>query len=259
MCLTHGPLTTTPADPGVTEPRDKFAAMVRYADLCLGRLVDALDELGLRDNTIIVWTTDNGSPGNMSNQRLGRRVRGGKARVTENGVNAPFIVNGPGLVPAGVVTDALTDFTDVLPTFVELADAELPTGYIVDGHSIAPLILGRSEDSPRDWVMALGSKKARRNRDGRIVPLEPYKERVIRGREFKLFIDPERRVSRVVDLRADPWEDGDLRGSDDARVRAARARLEAVIRTLPERDPGPLYTPMSPNPWDVPPGYRPDK
>ncbi|MBD3265417.1 sulfatase-like hydrolase/transferase, partial [bacterium] len=121
MALTHGPLTTTPAEPRAETGRDKFKAMVRYTDHCVGRLVDALEEHNLRENTMIVFTTDNGTSRGIKGQRNGWIIQGGKGQKTENGVCAPFIVNGPGLVPQGVTTDALTDFTDLAPTFCELA------------------------------------------------------------------------------------------------------------------------------------------
>ncbi len=124
--------------------------MVRYTDHTVGRLVKAMDELNIRDNTIIFFTTDNGSSRGISARMNGLLVKGGKATIGEPGVRAPFIVNCPGLVPAGVRTDALTDFTDMLPTFAELAGAKIPTDISIDGHSIAKLIRGKDDDSPRE-------------------------------------------------------------------------------------------------------------
>ena len=107
MALTHGPLVHTPHEMDVKSKVDKHKAMTRYTDFLLGKIVKHLDELGIRKNTIIVWTTDNGTSGAFTNTLNGRSVKGGKTKTTENGVNAPFIVNCPGLIPEGVVSNAL--------------------------------------------------------------------------------------------------------------------------------------------------------
>ncbi|NQT14020.1 MAG: sulfatase-like hydrolase/transferase, partial [Planctomycetes bacterium] len=213
MALTHGPLTNTPAEPEVTEKLDKHKAMVRYTDAALGRIVQTVDKLGIRNNTIIIWSTDNGTSGGISGRMAGRLVRGGKAKLTENGVCEPFIVNGPGLVPAGVETDALTDFTDLLPTFCELAGAELPDGVEIDGRSIAPVILGSDAAGPREWIMALGHGPAALDERG-VRPKQVFTDRVVRDKRYKLFVvDGEPR--KLFDLKADPAELENLIDSAD--------------------------------------------
>jgi len=247
MCLPHGPLTTTPLEPAVTGKRDMFSAMVRYCDHILGKLVKALDSLGLRDNTIIIWTTDNGTAGGMSNRVNGRTVAGGKGKISENGCGAPFIVNCPGRVPAGVVTEALTDFTDMLPTFAELAGAELPRNTVIDGRSIAPFILGKARDTDRRWIMAMGGGVARL-KDGRVIPAVEYADRVVRDKRYKLWVTS--RGDKLFDMIADPGEQNDLIESGDPAVVEARKRLQAVVRRFPSRDAAPRYDPTPPRPWD---------
>ncbi|GIT78310.1 MAG: hypothetical protein Ct9H300mP32_6920 [Verrucomicrobiota bacterium] len=143
MALTHGPLVPTPEEPKITTGKDKFKAMVRYTDKLVGRLVNTLDELKIRDHTLVIFTTDNGTSGGMRGTVNGRRPSGGKGSKFEGGVCQPFIVNCPGLVPGDRKTDALTDFSDLLPTFAELGQAKLPKGVMLDGKSFAPLLLGR--------------------------------------------------------------------------------------------------------------------
>ncbi len=249
MCLTHGPWTDTPIDPGVTGKRERFAAMVRYADFLTGRIVAALDELGIRDNTILFWTTDNGSPGGMSARMNGREIGGGKGKLTENGPNAPFVVNGPGLVPAGRVTPALCDFTDMLPTFADLAGAPTPDGLVVDGRSIADLILGRRADSDREWIMAMGGGTAKVEK-GRVVPRRRHADRVLRNERFKLWIE-EGSSTRLHDLLRDRGEERNLIDSDEDEVRAARALLEAAAARFPDEDGAPRYDPVPPQTWDL--------
>ena len=80
--------------------------------------------------------------------------------TTENGVNAPFIVNCPGLVPQGEISDALVDFTDMLPTFADFAGAEPEEGYTYDGVSLKDVFLGKAKETKREWILAMGSHPA---------------------------------------------------------------------------------------------------
>ena len=249
MALTHGPFTTTPHDPDVTGKMDMHKAMVRYTDYCVGRLIDALEEFGLRDHTIVVFSTDNGTGRGVSGHRNGRRVKGGKATLGEPGVYEPFIVNCPGIVPQGVVTDALTDFTDLFPTFVELAGAGMPKDVVIDGKSFAPLILGKASDSPRDWIMAMGFGPAKLTADG-VRPKRDYADRVVRDKRFKLWV-LDRKPAKLYDLQADPAEERNLIESDAFDVVAARRKLEAVVATFPSTDAAPHYDPLPPQPWDL--------
>jgi arylsulfatase A-like enzyme len=159
----------------------------------------------------------------------------------------PFIVNGPGMAPAGVVTDALTDFTDILPTFAELAGGKLNDTFVVDGHSIAPLILGKTNDSPRQWIMSMGGGPAT-FRDNRVAPQLDFDERVIRDKRWKLWLDSSARPEKLFDMRNDPWETTNLLGSENRDAVAARKRLFAVF--FPKKDAAPNYRPNPAQRWD---------
>ena len=249
MCLTHGPLVHTPDEPDVTQPLAKHKAMVRYTDTLVGRLVDALDELGIRERTIVIFTTDNGSSRGITGTRNGHKVRGGKGRKSEAGVCAPFIVNGPGLVPAGVETDALTDFTDLLPTFCDLAGAPLPDDTTLDGVSIAPLLLGKAKDSRREWIMAMGHGPAKLDEQG-VRGEHDYASRVIRDKRYKVWVDTDRKIERLHDLQTDPWEQTNLIDSTDPAHVTARRRFQRIVDTMPDKDARPKYRPRPPQPWD---------
>jgi arylsulfatase A-like enzyme len=251
MCLTHGPLTNTPLDPDAKGKIERHKAMVRYTDHAVGRLVKALDELNIRGNTIVFFTTDNGSSRGISARMNGRLVKGGKATIGEPGVRAPFIVNCPGLVPAGVRTDALTDFTDMFPTFAELAAAKIPTDVVIDGRSIAKLILGKADDSPRDWIMAMGFGAAKLA-DGRVIGAKEHADRVVRNKRHKLWL-LDGKPAKFFDILADPAETNNLLKSNDPDVLAARKKLQAVARSFPEKDGTPKYDHTPPQPWDKKP------
>jgi arylsulfatase A-like enzyme len=249
MCLPHTPYVATPDEPNAETKMEKQKAMVGYLDKCVGRLVSALDELGLRDNTIVIFTTDNGSTGSATGTRNGIRVSGAKAKKIEAGVNAPFIVNGPGLVPAGVETDALTDFSDLLPTFVELAGGTVPEDLTIDGISIAPVLLGKAQESGREWIMALGHGHAALDEHG-VRGVRDFAGRVIRDHQFKVWVNEERQIDRLHDLKADPLEKNNLVESADPAHQAAIQKFQKVVDSLPKKDGRPLYEPRAPNPWD---------
>ncbi|MDP6634004.1 MAG: sulfatase-like hydrolase/transferase [Phycisphaerae bacterium] len=246
MVLTHGPLTNTPDEPNAA---NKHKAMVRYTDKLVGRLVKAIDDLGIRERTIVIFTTDNGSGGGQRGAFKGRIVRGGKGKESEVGCCEPFVVNCPGLVPKGVVTDALTDFTDMLPTFAELGGAKLSGKFPLDGKSIAKVILGKAKDSPRQWIMALGHGAARLDEKG-VRGKTDFATRVIRDKQFKVWVGSDRSIIRLHDLKADPFEEKNLLDSTDATHRAALKKFQAVIDAMPAKDARPKYDPRKPNAWD---------
>lgn len=250
MCLPHGPLVTTPAEPNVNSKMDKHRAMVRYTDIMLKKLIDALEELNIRDNTIIVWTTDNGTSGSIIGKRNGRLVRGGKTYLTENGVNAPFIVNCPGKVPSGVVTDALIDFTDIFPTFVELSGGK--TKKMGDGSSFAPLILGKANDSPRAWTMALGSRAARLE-NGRVKNVFTFRDRVIRTKKYKAYINTQKRIYELIDVENDFEESRNLMGYHNPKVARTLAMFQRIVDDLPDIDAQPKYKKLKKSFYDIDP------
>jgi arylsulfatase A-like enzyme len=249
MCLTHGPLVATPLEPAVKDKFEKHKAMVRYTDYLVGQLVTTIDELGIRGRTIILFTTDNGTSGGLRGTIDGQRPSGGKGSKFEGGVCEPFIVNCPGLVPDGVTTDALTDFTDLLPTFAELGGAEVPPNLTIDGQSFAPLLLGKADDSPRDWIMALGHGAARLDEQG-VRGVNDYADRVIRDKRFKVWVEPSKQITELYDLIEDPLERDNLIGSNQPDHVAALKKFQKIVDATPDRDVRPMYRVRKENPWD---------
>ena len=250
MALTHGPLVTTPSEPKPKATKtEQLAAMVRYTDHLVGRLVNTIDNLGIRENTIVIFTTDNGTSGGQRGTVAGIRPSGGKASKYEGGVCQPFIVNCPGIVPAGAVTDALTDFSDLLPTFVELGGGSTKKLGVIDGHSIADVITGKATDSTRKWIMALGHGAARLDADG-VRGVKDYTPRVIRDKQFKVWVDDTAMITALYDLKADPSEVLNLKDSSNRAHTGAMRRFEAIVNDMPARDARPVYQKRKPNPWD---------
>ena len=214
--LTHGwtftdPVTPTPLNRDPDRPHEEmYRDMIRYADLLVGRLMDELREQGILDRTILFVGTDNGTEKSFSAQFQGRVVQGELYKMTEPGGNVPMIVYGPGLVPGGR-TLKLADFSDLLPTFCELAEAPLPEDVTLDGRSFAKTLLDPAAPEPRQWIFN-----------------QYHNERVVSDGRFKLYWD-----GRLFDVSNDFHEQQDLAFSDAPAAVEARRRLRAVLDSLP--------------------------
>ena len=131
------------------EPRTAYAAMISFLDRQVGRVLDLLDELGLADNTIVFFTSDNGVTmlkGQVDYEffRSVGPLRGLKGSVYEGGIRVPMIARWPGRIQPGSVTDLQATHYDALATLVELASAPAPPE--TDGIGYVPTLLGRSTD-----------------------------------------------------------------------------------------------------------------
>ncbi len=258
MNLPHAPYTTTPhktkIDGKLSSKLDKHKAMVEYADIILAKMIKRLEEMGERENTIIIWTTDNGTNKSLVGTLNGRKVRGGKQSTTENGINSPFIISAPGLVPTGVVSDTLVDFTDILPTFAELADANIPSYYKLDGKSFAPYLLNEQQDGPRTSMLSMGGKNEAAVSEQGIENKFVFRDRVIRDKRYKLYVNATQPLSyeKLVDLQTDPEEKINLLNSKDPQIIAAKAALIKVAQSQPKRDNDPKYRKRQALSWDKP-------
>ncbi len=124
-----------------------FGDFVKELDHSVGRVIDAVDEAGLTDNTLIVFMSDNGPARHGS----ARPLSGGKYCTMEGGHRIPGIFYWPGKIPAGQVSDAMISSLDLLPLFGPLAGAELPTDRTLDGFNIMDLLAGKTAKSPREY------------------------------------------------------------------------------------------------------------
>lgn len=254
MNLPHTPFTTTPHKTKIDRNIDKHKAMVEYADFILAKMIKQLEEMGERENTIIIWTTDNGTNKSLVGTLNGRKVRGGKQLTTENGINSPFIISSPGLIPTGIVSDTLVDFTDILPTFADLADANIPSNYKLDGQSFAPYILNEQQDGSRSSILSMGGKNEAEVSEQGIENKFAFRDRVIRDKRYKLFVNAIQPLSyeKLVDLHTDPEEKVNLINSKDPRIVAAKAALIKVAQAQPKRDNDPKYRKRQALSWDKP-------
>lgn len=228
MILPHNPFPVTPdsKDPTSTDDKSNFVDMVQYIDKNVGRLEDTLEELGLRENTLIIFTGDNGTNSVLTSELNGREIRGGKGYTHDYGTHVPLIVNWPGTVPGGEVIDDLVCFSDLFPTMVQAAGLPPKTIEDGDGWSFWPQCLGQP-GKQREWIYCYyfprpSSKKYNDK-------YNHYEVRFARDKRYKLYDNGE-----LFDTIEDVLEKQPL-GADaaDSDINAVRRKLQAVIDSYP--------------------------
>ena len=168
---------------------DLYADNTAYMDKLVGKLLATLDDLKLRENTLIVFMGDNGTAGQYAERGTigGKALFGKKGTMLECGSLVPTIANWPGVVPAGKINNDLIDSSDLLPTFAELTGAKLPTKNLLDGRSFLPQLLGK-KGSPKEYIyMELGNKwyvrsaKWKLTREGELFDMSnaPFEEKLV--------------------------------------------------------------------------------
>ncbi|MDV7392444.1 sulfatase-like hydrolase/transferase, partial [Arthrospira platensis SPKY1] len=131
---------------GIELVNPTYAAMVETLDHTVGQLLDELERLGLRDNTIIIFSSDNGAVAELHAHPFivsdNSPLFHGKVTMYEGGIRVPLLVDWPGVTEPGSVTDVPVDIIDLFPTILEMVGAEIPAGQVHDGVSWVPLLRG---------------------------------------------------------------------------------------------------------------------
>ncbi|MEC9094352.1 MAG: sulfatase-like hydrolase/transferase [Planctomycetota bacterium] len=167
MILTHCPFDPTPDstdwDPkrlGSTtykgdfnDPQRHFRDMVNYADKLVGQVVTQLEKSGVSENTLLIFTGDNGTDKPIVTPWKGMEVAGGKGTMTDHGTRVPLIARWPsGIKATGRVVDDLVEFCDMMPTLCEVTGAQLPPKYPGDGVSLVPVFQDQGTTRNKDWI-----------------------------------------------------------------------------------------------------------
>ena len=221
MIFVHGPFPPTP-DSKERDSKDKatnYRDMVAYMDKCVGRIVDALEKNGLRKNTVVMFTTDNGTGVGISYPFKGEERKGEKARATDGGSHAPLIVNCPGVVPSGTVSDDLVDFSDFLPTLAEIGGAKLPD-VTLDGRSFWPQCLGK-KGNPREWIFQYYNPR------GKTEPVIWAQDQ-----NYKLYSH-----GKFIEVKDRHEKTDILPQTGSEQVEVARRKLQAAIDSMPTSNP----------------------
>lgn len=219
MILTHGPYEPSPASADRGKKNVKyFKDMVEHMDVIVGRILDKLDALGLAENTIVIFTGDNGTGKEVTTNTTEGVVPGGKGTMTDAGMHVPLIVRWPGKIEPGTITDRLVDFTDVVPSLLAATGTEKPSDFKTDG--VAFLDTNGLAEREREWIYSWYESRQGENigRNNGIMA---------RGQKYKLFSD-----GRFFDVSTRPLTGNGKPLSDEtltAEAKAAKAKLQGVI------------------------------
>jgi arylsulfatase A-like enzyme len=224
MALVHAPFQPTPDSPGTdyehqgekgSNPRF-FPDQVAYMDKLVGRVVDEITSLGLAENTLIIFTGDNGTGRPITSVVMGKKIQGGKGESTKYGTNVPLIAVWPGKIKPGQVNDNLVDFTDFLPTLREVAGQATQPQDALDGLSLLKQLRGEPS-AVRDHVFCYYFPQL-------------YNDKKIiwaHDKTWKLYSD-----GRFYNVAQDPLEQTPLPADNlPAEAVAAKVSLSNVLKT----------------------------
>ena len=204
-----------PAD----EPRAQFAGMVTRMDAYVGEIRNELQKLGIEENTLLIFTSDNGphieggaDPAFFANKQT---LRDTKRSLYEGGIRVPTIMEWRGTISAGVKSEFPSAFWDFMPTFVHLTHQQKTWKQKTDGISILPTLTGKSQQQPHKYLYwefhEEGGRQAVRVGDWKLI-----KQKIKSGNPtFELY-----------NLKNDPFEKRDLSAENPERVRKLKKRMD---------------------------------
>ena len=205
-----------------------YAAMVECLDENVGRLMGVLDELGLRDNTLVLFSSDNGGIRKFSKQDP---WRAGKGSYYEGGIRVPLTIRWPGVVEPGSTCSVPVSGLDFYPTFLEAIGAKPSEGKEVDGNSLVPLLSGKGE-FPKDrslyWHFPVYLQNYAGEEDqSRDAKFRTRPGTVLRKGKWKLHEYFEDGALLLYDLEKDPGETNDLAAEKPKKLQALKADMYA--------------------------------
>ncbi|MEM9984751.1 MAG: sulfatase-like hydrolase/transferase, partial [Bacteroidota bacterium] len=211
-------------DQGFNEATATVYAMIEVMDQGIGQLIEALDTLGLREKTLIIFSSDNG-PDPLIGSRENQGLRGSKYTVYEGGIRVPWLINWPGTVAPGR-TNEVIHFTDLFPTLVECCVLDPPTSHALIGRSLVESWLTPSpnpDTTLRYWQWNRGLPDYSHNaavRRGKWKLVRPYQTRQIPE-------GPSQQAPVLYDLSVDPSEQHNVAESHPQVYQSLRTRLAA--------------------------------
>lgn len=236
-----------------------YASVLSHADDRIGEILDALDRLEISENTLVIFSSDNGPARDSWNTDLGlmhdtatgagyniaaaRGVTGGrkgyKAALFEGGIGVPFIARWPGKIAAGKVdSQSLMSAVDLLPTFCEIAEVSLPKGYTPDGLSQVATLKGKpypQRNKPLFWKMGASWPPANARPDHWVAYAVVHEN-------WKLVSNKDFSHLELYDIAADPYEKTDYRKERPEVVAQLQKLLEEWKATLPAKPTGDVFS-----------------
>lgn len=207
-----------------------YGDWVEEVDWGVGRIITTLKELGLAENTLVIFTSDNG-PWLTQGDQGGESgpLRGGKGGTFEGGVRVPTIAWWPGNIPAGIDIGNISGNIDLLPTFATLSGAVIPGDHKIDGKDLTPLLLGKTTESQRDIHYYFSGNNLQAIRSG------PWKLAIARQSEANGKPDPDARKPfspTLYNLESDLGETKDVASEHPeivSRIKALADQMDADL------------------------------
>ena len=187
-----------------------YAAMIRSLDRSVGRINAALEEAGLADNTIVLFTSDNGGPGYIGLPDINHPFRGWKISQFEGGIRVPLFVKWPARIAAGTVAEEPVAHIDMMPTLAAAAEAPHPEGVVIDGENLLPLATG---EGAQQW-------------DRQTLFWQSGHYRVVRHGDWKLQVTARPDKRWLFNLAEDPTEQENLAATEPEKLAELQALLD---------------------------------
>lgn len=215
-----------------------LAAMTKMLDDQVGRLLQALDDLGVADDTIVVFTSDNGS----FNENMVGPCRATKGQVYDGGMRVPYIFKWPGKIQPGSKTEERFIGVDLYPTLLSMAGLPKPENHILDGIDISPLLLGKEKKLPEREIYCFFPKYAQFQK--KTSRWNDSWRNVIYDGDYKLIEYPEYDECELFNLGDDPSEKNDLAKQQPEKTQLLIGKLHRWLEEIdaPTLEPNPNFS-----------------
>jgi N-acetylgalactosamine-6-sulfatase len=212
------------AEDEISDDQHRFRSMVQHMDSKVGEILKKLEQLNIADNTIVLFTSDNGA----AFEGFIGDLKGGKTDLHDGGIRVPMLVRWPGKISAGETTEAFGHSNDLLPTFCEAAGVELPADLPLDGISLLPHMTGEAPPSEEErgtvfWQLNLYNKMQRHAPKPR-----PFATEVAMRGKYKMLANKGKPVE-LFDLSNDPNEEENILDENTALVDSLTAELKSWL------------------------------
>jgi arylsulfatase A-like enzyme len=218
-------------------PKKNFKGVLDEYDIQIGRLLAGLKKLGVEQDTIVIFTSDNGCEPSFKHQRSGG-LRGMKLSLYEGGIREPFIVRWPGHVPKGYTdSSSILSGVDMLPTLSKLAGApaSLEVVSACDGQDVSAALLGKPVERDRPLLWEYGRKPKGYGYPGNKYDISPNV--AIREKQWKLLVNDDGTSAELYNIEADKDEKHNVASMHTTIVDDLSSRALAWRATLPHRRP----------------------
>jgi arylsulfatase A-like enzyme len=217
--------------PNSQQKRDFCDVLAEY-DIQMGRFFKGLKDLGLEDDTLVIFTSDNGPLPSFDHARTDG-LRGSKLSLYEGGTRVPFIIRWPGRTKAGQVNEqTVLEAVDLFPTLCAIAHAPLPSGVAFDGEDMTAALLNEPIAHAKTIFWEYGRKSKFFNYPGHPYDRSPHV--AVREGKWKLLVNSDGKAPELYDLAADPNETIDLADKQPELTRRLRDEALSWQRSLPK-------------------------